>query len=47
MWKIRLKRNWPESKVKGAEVEVQAEAKQLPRIEYRSPGMKKINLITT
>jgi hypothetical protein len=43
----RLKRSWPKSKVKGAEVEVIAEAKQLPRTEYRSPRMKKRILITT
>jgi hypothetical protein len=53
MWKMlirllqRLKRNWPKSKVKEVEVELREEAKQLPRTEYRSPRMKKINLITT
>ena len=29
------------------EVEFKAEAKKFPRAEYRSPRMKKINLITT
>jgi hypothetical protein len=43
----KKKRNWPESKVKRAEVEVRSEAKQFPRTEYRSPRMKKRNLITT
>jgi hypothetical protein len=41
------KRNWLESKVKREEVEVRSEAKQFPRTEYRSPRMKKRNLITT
>jgi len=30
-----------------AEVEVRAEEKRLPRIEYKNPNMNKINLITT
>jgi hypothetical protein len=43
----KLKRNWPERKVKGAEVEVRTEAKKFPKTEYRSPRMKKRNHITT
>ena len=31
-----MKRNWPESKVKGAKVEVRSEAKQFPKTEYNN-----------
>jgi hypothetical protein len=42
-----MKINWPERKVKGAEVEFRVEANQFPKTEYKSPRMKKKNLITT
>jgi hypothetical protein len=53
MWKIlikwlrRLRKNWPERKVKEAEVEVKEEAKIFPRTGYISLRMKKINLTLT
>jgi hypothetical protein len=42
-----VKKNWPESKDKEAEVEVRAEAKKLPRTGLRSPKRKRRNLILT
>jgi hypothetical protein len=43
----KLKKSWPESKVKGAEVEVKAEANQLPKTECKIPRMNKRDLIIT
>jgi hypothetical protein len=42
-----MKRNWPESKVREAEVEVREEEKQLPRTKCINPRMKKRNLKLT